>query len=62
MMTALEIRQLYENLLQYGFEIIAPPTRLEIPNRECVYEMMTRDPNGVRVTFAQQGEIERQFI
>jgi catechol 2,3-dioxygenase-like lactoylglutathione lyase family enzyme len=62
MMTALRIKELYENLLQYGFEIIAPPTRLEIPNRECVYEMMTRDPNGVRVTFAQQGEIERQFL
>ncbi len=58
MITALEIRKLHERLTDFGFEIIAPPTRLEIPERECVYEMMTRDPNGVRVTFAQQGEID----
>lgn len=58
MITALNINKLYQRLVKFGAEIIAPPTRLEIPNRECVYELMTRDPNGVRITFAQQGEIE----
>lgn len=58
MITALKISELHERLIEFGFEVIAPPTRLEIPNRDCVYEMMTRDPNGVRVTFAQQGELD----
>jgi catechol 2,3-dioxygenase-like lactoylglutathione lyase family enzyme len=58
MMTTTRINALYQRLMECGCEIIAPPTRLQIPGREVVYEMLVRDPNGVRVTFAQNGELD----
>lgn len=34
------------------------PINLSTPGRKVVYELLTRDPNGVRIAFAQQSEID----
>jgi catechol 2,3-dioxygenase-like lactoylglutathione lyase family enzyme len=40
-----------------GFHVQGPPLRLSVPGRAVVHELLCRDPNGVRVAFAQASEL-----
>jgi catechol 2,3-dioxygenase-like lactoylglutathione lyase family enzyme len=46
-------RKLRENRFFYE-----GPINLSTPGRSIVYELLTRDPNGVRLAFAQQSAID----
>jgi len=45
-------KKLKANMISYE-----GPINLSTPGRSVVYELLTRDPNGVRLAFAQQIEI-----
>lgn len=57
MFTTTQMRKLQANLKKCGFEV-NEPIKLDTPGRSVVYELLCRDPNGVRVAFAQQSEID----
>jgi catechol 2,3-dioxygenase-like lactoylglutathione lyase family enzyme len=40
-----------------GFHLAGPPIRLGVSGRNVVYELLGRDPNGVRIAFSQMSEI-----
>lgn len=40
-----------------GFHLEGPPIRLGVSGRNVVYELLGRDPNGVRIAFSQMSEI-----
>ena len=40
-----------------GFHLQGPPIRLGVSGRNVVYELLGRDPNGVRIAFSQMSEI-----
>jgi hypothetical protein len=52
-----KLRELEKRLYDGGFDLDGPPIRLDAPGRAIVYELLGRDPNGVRVAFVQQSEI-----
>jgi catechol 2,3-dioxygenase-like lactoylglutathione lyase family enzyme len=52
------MKEIYERLKQAKLGHVGEPEKIEIPNRPITYEMATRDPNGVRVTFVQFGPLE----
>jgi len=52
------MKEIHQRLKNAGLGHVGEPERIEIPNRPMTYEMATRDPNGVRVTFVQFGPLE----
>ncbi len=52
------MKDLHHRLKAAGLGEVGAPEKIEIPNRPVTYEMATRDPNGVRVTFVQFGPLE----
>ena len=52
------MREIHQRLKAAGLGEVGEPFRIEIQNRGVTYEMACRDPNGVRVTFVQFGELE----
>ena len=52
------MKELHQRLKNAGLGHVGDPEKIEIPNRQVTYEMATRDPNGVRVTFVQFGPLE----
>ena len=44
-------------LKRAGFHLEGPPIRLGVSGRNVVYELLGRDPNGVRIAFSQMSEI-----
>ena len=47
------IGELCKRLRNMGFADIGDPVKIAVPDRDCVYEMAVRDPNGARITFVQ---------
>ena len=58
MFTTTRMRELEAKLKNGGFNLYGPPIRLSTPARKVVHELLSRDPNGLRVAFAQQSEID----
>lgn len=58
-MRALELKLTNKNC---GFTFLGPPIKLDTPGRSVVYELLGRDPNGVRLSFAQQSEIGPSLV
>lgn len=56
MFTTTRMRELQARLKQGGFST-DEPIKLDTPGRHVVYELLCRDPNGLRIAFAQQSEI-----
>ena len=52
------MQEIHDRLEASGLGEVGEPARIEIPNRGVTYEMATRDPNGVRVTFVQVGPLQ----
>ena len=59
MLTTTRMRELELKLTNKnsGFTFLGPPIKLKTPGRSVVYELLGRDPNGLRISFAQQSEI-----
>jgi catechol 2,3-dioxygenase-like lactoylglutathione lyase family enzyme len=53
-----QMRVLYQRMLAAGIKVVAPPTRIEVPNRPEIHEMMARDPDGVVVNLTQRGPLD----
>lgn len=51
------MRRLHERMLAGGFTVVTPPTRMEVPGRGEIHEMMARDPDGVVVNLTQRGPL-----
>lgn len=62
MMGTTRMREIELGLKQNGHPMFGPPIKLPTPGRNVVYELICRDPNGVRVNFAQQSEIGPSHI
>jgi catechol 2,3-dioxygenase-like lactoylglutathione lyase family enzyme len=58
MFSTTRMRELEARLLSGGHDLLGPPIRLDAPGRAVVYELLARDPNGVRVAFSQLSEID----
>jgi catechol 2,3-dioxygenase-like lactoylglutathione lyase family enzyme len=52
------MRSAYRRLNAMGFSQVGEPALLEVPGRPKTYEMAMRDPNNVRVTLVQFGELD----
>ncbi len=52
-----EMRKIEKRLKEASIAYTGP-INLSTPGRKVVYELLTRDPNGVRIAFAQQSEID----
>lgn len=52
-----KMRELEARLIRGRYSLYGAPIKLDTPGRHVVYELLGRDPNGVRVAFAQQSEI-----
>ena len=51
------MKELYEGTVAQGFKVATPPTKMEVPNRPEIHEMMARDPDGVIVNLTQRGPL-----
>jgi len=49
------MKELHEKMVAGGFTVVTPPTKMEVPNRPEIHEMMARDPDGVIVNLTQRG-------
>lgn len=51
------MKELYERMVAEGHTVATPPTKMEVPNRPEIHEMMARDPDGVIVNLTQRGPL-----
>lgn len=51
------MRELYERMVAEGHTVATPPTKMEVPNRPEIHEMMARDPDGTIVNLTQRGPL-----
>lgn len=51
------MRELHERMVAEGHTVATPPTKMEVPNRPEIHEMMARDPDGVIVNLTQRGPL-----
>ncbi len=51
------MRALHDEMLARGTTVVTPPTKMEVPNRGEIHEMMARDPDGVVVNLTQRGPL-----
>lgn len=52
------MREIEKRMNANGYTLVTPPARLNVPGRKVVYELLAYDPNGVRLSFAQNSEID----
>ena len=52
------MRALHERMVAEGYTVVTPPTRMEVPNRPEIHEMMARDPDGVIVNLTHRGPLD----
>ena len=52
------MRALHERMLAEGYTVVTPPTRMEVPNRPEIHEMMARDPDGVIINLTHRGPLD----
>lgn len=57
MFSSTRLLELEAKLKKEGYDLHGPPIKLNTPGRSVVYELLGRDPNGIRVAFVQQSEI-----
>ncbi len=57
-----KMRDIEKRMVEGGYHLEGPPINLSTPGRKVVYELIGRDPNGVRVAFAQQSEIGPSLV
>ena len=48
---------IHQKMVEQGFTVVRPPTRVEVPGRGEVYEMMSRDPDGQIVNLSLRGPL-----
>ena len=51
------MKALYEAMQAGGYTVATPPTKMEVPNRPEIHEMMARDPDGVIINLTQRGPL-----
>lgn len=51
------MKELHERMLAEGHMVATPPTKMEVPNRPEIHEMMARDPDGTIVNLTQRGPL-----
>jgi catechol 2,3-dioxygenase-like lactoylglutathione lyase family enzyme len=51
------MKALHERMVAEGYTVTTPPTKMEVPNRPEIHEMMARDPDGVIVNLTQRGSV-----
>ena len=51
------MKALHERMVEQGYTVATPPTKMEVPNRPEIHEMMARDPDGVIVNLTQRGPL-----
>ncbi len=51
------MRSLHEKMVAAGVCVVTPPTRIVVPDRSEVHEMMVRDPDGMVVNLIQRGPL-----
>lgn len=51
------MKELYDCMVAEGYTVATPPTKMEVPNRPEIHEMMARDPDGVIVNLTQRGPL-----
>jgi len=52
------MREIEKRMNDNGYTLVTAPARLNVPGRKVVYELLAYDPNGVRLSFAQNSEID----
>jgi catechol 2,3-dioxygenase-like lactoylglutathione lyase family enzyme len=52
------MRALHERMVAEGHTVVTPPTKMEVPNRPEIHEMMARDPDGVIVNLSHRGSLD----
>ena len=52
------MRALHERMVAEGYTVVTPPTRMVVPNRPEIHEMMARDPDGVIVNLSHRGPLD----
>ena len=51
------MKELHDRMVSEGHTVVTPPTKMEVPNRPEIHEMMARDPDGVIVNLTQRGPL-----
>ncbi len=51
------MKALHQRMADQGYTVATPPTKMEVPNRPEIHEMMARDPDGVIVNLTQRGPL-----
>ena len=49
------LKHIYERLEDHGCTIISPPTKIDVPGRPELWEMLFRDPDGALINLSQDG-------
>ena len=52
------MRALHERMITEGYTVVTSPTRMEVPNRPEIHEMMARDPDGVIINLTHRGPLD----
>ena len=52
------MRALHQRMLAEGYTVVTPPTRMEVPNRPEIHEMMARDPDGTIINLTHRGPLD----
>ncbi len=52
------MRALHDRMIAEGYAVVTPPTRMEVPNRPEIHEMMARDPDGVIINLTHRGPLD----
>ncbi len=48
---------LHQRMIAAGVCVVAPPTRVVVPGRPEIHEMMARDPDGMVINLTQCGPL-----
>jgi catechol 2,3-dioxygenase-like lactoylglutathione lyase family enzyme len=51
------MKLLHDRMVAAGACVVTPPTRMVVPGRPEIHEMMARDPDGVVVNLTQRGPL-----
>ncbi|MBK6598118.1 MAG: VOC family protein [Proteobacteria bacterium] len=51
------MQSLHEKMVAAGVCVVTPPTRIVVPGRPEIHEMMVRDPDGMVVNLTQRGPL-----
>jgi catechol 2,3-dioxygenase-like lactoylglutathione lyase family enzyme len=53
-----KIQEIERRMNAGGFHLVTPLAEIQVPGRKIVYELLAYDPNGARISFAQNCELE----